>query len=78
MLRVAVVERDGSTAVAIGNVVVISDERTQVPIALVRYIGNTIEYLTQQDGERFVKALNESTFESQRGYAAANKVVVRQ
>ena len=75
MLRVAVVEADGATATTTGNIVVVSDESTQVPIALIWRVAGQIEYLTVADGERFQRALDTATFPSQRGYAAPKTVV---
>lgn len=75
MLRAAVVESNGETVSAVGRIVVVSDEQSRVPIALIHSVNGIIEFLTHEDGTKFENALRAYTFDSQRGYEKPNKVV---
>lgn len=63
MLKVRVLEQDGTTAVATGKAVVIVDESTGVPLAMVRQTGGMVEFLTQAD-EDFEQRVSESFYDS--------------
>lgn len=75
MLKVVVVNADGSTDTASTNTVVVCDEATNTPLVLVRRVGGAVEYLNADDGQRFNEALSSAVYPSQLGLQPPTRVV---